>query len=167
MQWRRSHYTTDLTVCDRTQIRLKLRHSIYRTKRENIVQSQMEQYRTREHAPGVTLDRTLSYKQHIYNRKMKVVTRNNLLRKLANWKWGPSSSTMRTTALDLCYSVAENAALIWARSHYAHVLNSELNTACRAISGCLEDLYLLAGITPLDTRRDVCARVEKKNRNQT
>ena len=30
---------------------------------------------------GVTLDRTLSYKQHIHNTKMKVATRNNLLRK--------------------------------------------------------------------------------------
>ena len=31
---------------------------------------------------GVTLDRTLSYKQHIHNTKMKVATRNNLFRKL-------------------------------------------------------------------------------------
>ena len=31
---------------------------------------------------GITLDRTLSYKQHIQNTKMKVATRNNLLRKL-------------------------------------------------------------------------------------
>ena len=30
---------------------------------------------------GVTLDRALSYKQHIHNTKMKVATRNNLLRK--------------------------------------------------------------------------------------
>ena len=29
----------------------------------------------------VTLDRTLSYKQHIHNTNMKVVTRNNLLKK--------------------------------------------------------------------------------------
>ena len=37
---------------------------------------------------GVTLDRTLSYKQHIYNTKMKVATSNNLLRKLSSSKWG-------------------------------------------------------------------------------
>ena len=30
---------------------------------------------------GVTLDRTLSYKKHIHNTKMKVATRNNLLKK--------------------------------------------------------------------------------------
>ena len=35
---------------------------------------------------GLTLDRTLNYKQHILNTKMKVATRNNLLKKLANTK---------------------------------------------------------------------------------
>ena len=35
---------------------------------------------------GVTLDRLLSYKQHIQNTKMKVATRNNLLTKLVTSK---------------------------------------------------------------------------------
>ena len=98
---------------------------------------------------------------------MKVATRNNVLRKLVNSKWSTSASTIRNTARVLCYSVAEYASPVWARSHHAHVLDSELNTACRAITGCLkptnvEDLYLLAGIAPPDIGRDVCARVEKK-----
>ena len=54
---------------------------------------------------GVTLDRTLSNKEHIHNTKMKVATHNNLLGKLSNSKWGANGSTIRTTAL--CYSVAE------------------------------------------------------------
>ena len=37
---------------------------------------------------GVTLDRTLIYKQHIHNTKTKVATCNNLLRKLSSSKWG-------------------------------------------------------------------------------
>ena len=104
---------------------------------------------------GVTLDRTPSYKQYIHNTKMKVATRNNLLRKLANSKWDTSASTIRITALTLCYSVAEYAASVWARSHHAHVLDLEFNTACRAITGCLkptnvEDLYPLPGISLSD-----------------
>ena len=76
------------------------------------------------------------------------------------------ASTIRTTALALCYSVAEYAAPVWARSSHAQKLNPELNSACRAVTGCLkptnvEDLYLLAGIAPPDIRRDVCDRVEK------
>ena len=115
---------------------------------------------------GVTLYRTLSYKQHIQNTKMKVATRNNLLKKLANSKWGTNTSTIRTTALALCYSIAEYAAPVWAISTYTDILDPELNKACRAITGCLkptyvEDLYLLAGIVPPDIRRDVCARMER------
>ena len=87
---------------------------------------------------GVTLDRTLSYKTHIHN----------------------------TTALALCYSTAENVAPVWERSAYAHLLNPELNQACRAITGCLkptniENLYLLAGIATPEIRRSVCARVAR------
>ena len=103
---------------------------------------------------------------NMHNTKMKVATRNNLLRKLSNSKWGANSSTIRTTALALCYSVAEYAAPVWARSSHTQKLNPELNSACRVVTGCLkptnvEDLYLLAGIAPPDIRRDVCARVEK------
>ena len=79
---------------------------------------------------GVTLDRTLSYTQHIHNTKMKVATRNNLLRKLSSSKWGTNASTIRTTALALSYSVAEYAAPVWARSAHVYKLHSELNSAC-------------------------------------
>ena len=111
---------------------------------------------------SVTLDRTLSYKEHMHNTKMKVATRNNLPRKLSNSKWGANTSTIRTTALALCYSVAEYAAPVWARSSHGQKLNTELNSTCRAVTGCLkptnvEDLYLLDGIVPPDIRRDVCA----------
>ena len=42
--------------------------------------------------------------------------------------------------------MAEYAAPVWARSSYAQKLNPELNSACRAVTGCLkptnvEDLY--------------------------
>ena len=114
---------------------------------------------------GVTLDRTLSYKTHIHNTKMKVATRNNLLKKLANSRLGTNARTIRTTALALCYSNAEYAAPVWEMSAYAHLLNPELNQACRAITGCLkptniDNLYLLAGIAPPEIR-SVCARVER------
>ena len=62
---------------------------------------------------GVTLDRTLSYKTHIHNTKMKVATRNNLLKKLANSRWITNARTIRTTALALCYSTAEYATPVW------------------------------------------------------
>ena len=97
---------------------------------------------------------------------MKVATRNNLLKTLANSEWGTNVSTIRTTALALCYSISKYAAPVWARSTYTDILYPELNKACRAITGCikskyLEDLYLLAEIAPPDIRIDVCARMER------
>ena len=65
-----------------------------------------------EHTPspiylGVTLDRTLSYSTHITKVKAKTAARNNVLRKLANSKWGTHPSAIKTTALALCYSTAD------------------------------------------------------------
>ena len=114
---------------------------------------------------SVTLDHTLSYKEHMHNTKVKVATRNNLLRKLSYSKLGANASTIRITALALYYSVSEYAAPVLARSSHAQKLNPELNSACRAVTGCLkptnlEDIYLRAGIVPPDIRRDICAGME-------
>ena len=111
---------------------------------------------------------------------MKVATRNNLMKKLSNSKWGCYEITIRKTALALSYYAAEYECLVWARSPHARFLClvwarsphasklvPELNYTCKPITGCLrttnvEELYLLAAITPPDIRRDVCAREEKK-----
>ena len=87
---------------------------------------------------GVTLDRTLGYKQHIHNTNIKVTTRNNQLRKLSNSKRGANASTIRTTALALSYSMSEYAVPVWARSPHAQKLNTKLNSICRASTGCLK-----------------------------
>ena len=125
-----------------------------------------------EHTPspiylGVTLDRTLSYSTHITKVKAKTAARNNVLRKLANSKWGTHPSTIKTTALALCYSTAEYACPVWEGSAHAHKVDPVLNDACRAITGCLqptnvENLYLLAGIAPPAVRRSVTAQRERE-----
>ena len=119
---------------------------------------------------GVTLDKSLSYKQHIQNTKMKVASRNNLLTKLVTSKWGANPSTIRTTALALSYSTVKYTAPVWARSAHAKNLDPELNQACQSVTGCLkptnvEDFYLLSGIAPPAIRRDVCTRVERQKQS--
>ena len=47
---------------------------------------------------------------------MKVNARNNIIRKLATLKWGCKASTLRPSCLALCYSAAEYACPVWARS---------------------------------------------------
>ena len=90
----------------------KLRRSILRTERQRtlkvkwIIDMDNTSYPT---YLSVTLDRTMSYKKHINNTKMKVATQNNHLKTLSNSKWGCNASTNRTTALALSYSAAEYA----------------------------------------------------------
>ncbi|KAJ8371111.1 hypothetical protein SKAU_G00111390 [Synaphobranchus kaupii] len=116
---------------------------------------------------GVTLDRTLSFKTHLQNTKAKVNTRNNILRKLVNSKWGADPPTIRATALALCFSTAEYACSSWSRTHHTKLVDTALNDTCRIITGCIKTtpvpcLYALAGIAPPHTRRSIVARDERR-----
>ena len=115
---------------------------------------------------GIHLDRTLCSKTNIEKTKMKVNARNNIIRKLANSKWGCKASTLRPSCLALCYSAAEYACPVCARSTRARKLNPTLHDCCRIISGCLkptnlDSVHLLAGIGPPHIRRTVACRMER------
>ena len=91
---------------------------------------------------GIYLDRTLCYKTHIEKTKMKVNARNSIIRKQANSKWGCTASTLRPSCLALCYSAAEYACPVSARSTPAPKMNPTLHDCCRIISGCLKPMNL-------------------------
>ena len=115
---------------------------------------------------GIHLDRTLCYKTHIEKTKMKVNARGDIIRGLADSEWGCGASTLRPSCLALCYSAAEYACPVWARSTHAHKLNPALHDCCRIISGCLkptnlDSVHLLAGIAPPHIRRTVACRMER------
>ena len=114
---------------------------------------------------GFIIDRSLSNSIHIAKVKARTNTRNNVRKKLSNSKWDANLSTIRTTALALNYSTAEYACPLWQRSAHVHKVNPVLNHACRSITGCLppsiiDNVYLLADITPLAIRRSVAAHRE-------
>ena len=54
--------------------------------------------------------RALTYHEHLKKTAAKVNTRNNLLAKLAGSTLGAKASTLRSSALALCYSAAEYCA---------------------------------------------------------
>ena len=115
---------------------------------------------------GVTLDRTISYKEHIQKPRAKVSTRNSLLKQLKNSKWGAHPSTLHTTALALCFSTAEYACPAWYKSSHAYKIDPILNETCRIVTGCIKTtpipcLYALSGIAPPDIRRAVTAKAER------
>ena len=58
----------------------------------------------------VTLGRMLGFGEHLSKTSSKLKSRNNLLSKLAGSTCGAGANTLRTSALALCYSIAEYCA---------------------------------------------------------
>ena len=115
---------------------------------------------------GITLDRSLTYRNHCMKTRAKLSSRNNLLRKLHGTNWGACPHTMRTTATALCLSVAEYCCPVWARSIHRKLVDTTLNETCRLITGCIRptatpDLYVLSGIAPPEIRRSVHSQNER------
>jgi len=107
---------------------------------------------------GVTLDRTLSYREHLMKTAGKLKNRNNLLMKLAGSTWGASANTLRSSALVLCYSAAEYCAPVLSRSSHTSQVDVQLNSTMRLISGTLRStplpwLPVLSNIEPPALRR--------------
>ncbi|KAL0193893.1 hypothetical protein M9458_012189, partial [Cirrhinus mrigala] len=91
---------------------------------------------------GVTLDRSLSYHDHLKKTAAKVSSQNNLLSKLAGTSWGARAQTLKTTALALCYSTAEYCAPVWSRSSHTKLVDIQLNTSMCIITGTIRSTPL-------------------------
>ncbi len=76
---------------------------------------------------GVTLDRNLSFKEHITKLKGKLTPRNSLLSKLGTTSWGTGPKTLKQTALALFYSTADYCGPICERSCHDHKIDPELH----------------------------------------
>ena len=108
---------------------------------------------------GITLDRTLTYRQHVENQSKKLTSRVALLRGLAGSSWGAGADTLRTGTLTLVHSTAGYCVPAWCRSTHTRVIDKPINHALRVVSGCLKptstsSLPILPGIKPADLRRN-------------
>ena len=109
---------------------------------------------------GVTLDCTLTYKAHLRKVAAKSRTRNNLVHMLAGTIWGAGAKTLRTSALALCYSVAEYCYPFWRNSAHTNLVDVQLINTKRTITGSLrctmtDWLPVLSNIAPADIRREL------------
>ena len=91
---------------------------------------------------GVTLDRTLSYREHLAKTAFKLKNLNNLLMKLVGSTWGTSANTLWSSALALCYSAAEYSAPVWSRFSHTLQVDVQLNSTMHLISGTLHSTPL-------------------------
>ena len=108
---------------------------------------------------SVTLDCTLSFKEHLADVSSKVTKRCNLLKRLAGNRWGADFTALRTTGLALCYSSAEYCPPIWSQSTHCKKVDVSFNECMRLISGCIkftptDILPILIGVEPPNIRRD-------------
>ena len=79
---------------------------------------------------------------------------------LAGTTWGAGAKTLRTSALALCYSVAEYCAPVWRNSAHTNLVDVQLNNTMMAITGAVrctrtDWLPVLSNIAPADIRREV------------
>lgn len=117
---------------------------------------------------GVTLDRTLSYKNHIEKLSKKLSSRVNIIRKLAGTNWGADAETLKISSTSLVYSCAEYGAPVWLNSSHTHKVDVQLNNAMRIITGALKStplpwLPVLSNIEPPALRRESACRREFSN----
>ena len=101
---------------------------------------------------------TLSYREHLSRSAVKLKSRNNLIAKLAGTSWCAIANTLCTSALAVCYSVTEYCCPVWARSSYTNLIETQLHSSVRLISGCqqptqLSWLPLLSNVAPPSLRR--------------
>ena len=62
---------------------------------------------------------------------------NEVVMTIAGSLWGAFATTLRTSALALCYSAAEYCAPVWARSPYTKLIDIQLNESMCIVSGAL------------------------------
>ena len=65
---------------------------------------------------GITLDRSLTYKNHLHKLKQKVSSRVALVRKLSGTNWGTLFDTLRTSTTALVFAPAGYCAPVWSQS---------------------------------------------------
>ena len=102
---------------------------------------------------GVTLDRILTYKEHLTKTAAKLKTRNNIIQKLANSEWGADSNTLRISTVTLTRSVAHYCSLVQLQSAHTNKVDTQLNSAIRIITGAVKStpinwLPVLSNLNP-------------------
>lgn len=90
----------------------------------------------------MTLDRTLTYKNHLTKVAAKISTRDNIIRKLANTNWGSGPNTLRISAMALTYSVVKYCAPVWINSMHVNKIDTQLNAITRTITGNIKSTPL-------------------------
>ena len=115
---------------------------------------------------GITLDSSLTFKDHILKLKNKISSRVALIKRLAGLSCGCSLNVPRSSTSALLYAPAEYCSQARFQSAHTRKLDTQLNEAMRTISGCTRSTPtdFLSGILPPTTRRNAaCLELHRKS----
>lgn len=112
---------------------------------------------------GITLDRSLTYNEHLTKTALKMRTRINIIQKLAGSTWGANPEVLRESTLGLFVSVGDYGCPIWMNSYHTGKIDTQVNAALRVITGTVKStpiswLNVLSNITPSILRRNKIAK---------
>jgi len=89
---------------------------------------------------GVSLDRSLTFRHHATKTAAKIKSRKNIIAKLAGTSWGANAQTLRSSAVALCYSVAEYCVPAWGCSSHTKLV-CNLMKPCESPLGLYNQLH--------------------------
>lgn len=97
-------------------------------------------------------------KQHLETLGTKIITRNNIILKLAGYRWGADINSQRIASLGLVFVAA-----VWINSKHVSIVDVQLAKALRTILGTLKTTLfpcfpVMANITPSSLRREKTLR---------
>ena len=79
---------------------------------------------------GVTIDRSLTFRQHIEKLNNKMIsTRVAFVKRLAGLNWGACFDVLRISTLSLVVAPAEYCSPVWNQSSHTNKLNTPFNNA--------------------------------------
>ena len=102
---------------------------------------------------GVTLDRSLTYLQHLESLRKNLTSCIALFKQIAGSGWGAGATTLWTVTLALVHSTAEYCAPVWCCSAHTWFTHPAINDTLWIVIECLhstprDNLPILAGIQP-------------------
>lgn len=86
----------------------------------------------------ITINRIISYKQHLKNIAARISTRNNILAKLCGTTWSATANTLHTSGVGLVYSIVEYRAPVWLNICHTDNVDVKLKRNLRIITICFK-----------------------------
>ena len=107
---------------------------------------------------GVTLEKSLTYRQHLESLRKNLISHVELLRRFGGSGWDAGATTLQIATLALVHSTTEYCPAVWCRSPRTRLIDPAINNALQFVIGCLrpapvDNLQILVSIQLAELHR--------------